>query len=316
MKKKVLIIKLGLVELLDYQYDKSIALGDVFRCTTLLHAFSNCHVTWLTDGRAFPLLENNPFIYRLLHYDLTTVLQLQAEEFDVVVNMEKVPGLCAFTDSLKAWQKFGFRYNASSGEVAAYIGAEQVLEFSQNSSLKRECKSKNFSEFLFSIIGRKWQGEEYILGYKPTSKIAYDVGFNFQIGLKWPQKAWPEAYWPILEESLVAGGYTISYQSGQTNIHDYIEWLHSCRLIVTNDSLGLHLGLALDKFIVALFGPTYESEVYVPESQGIKLLPEVERECIPCMRPVCCHNDPCMGHISPGSVFREIEKFLSGSTGG
>lgn len=44
------------------------------------------------------LLEGNSLIHRLLHYDLTTVLQLQAETFDTVVNLEKVPGMRSYCD--------------------------------------------------------------------------------------------------------------------------------------------------------------------------------------------------------------------------
>ena len=82
---KILIVKLGYSETLDAEISKNSSLGDVLRTTVLLHVFKNDHVTWLVDEHAFPLLEGNPYIKRLLPYDLTTVLHIEAEEFDIVI---------------------------------------------------------------------------------------------------------------------------------------------------------------------------------------------------------------------------------------
>jgi heptosyltransferase-2 len=41
-----------------------------------------------------------------------------------------------------------------------------------------------------------------------------------------------------------------------------MDWIHSCRVVVSTDSLGLHLGLAMDKWVVGLFGPTDPSEIH------------------------------------------------------
>ena len=110
-KEKVLIIKLGYSETLDGEIGKATSLGDVLRSTVLLHLYKNANVTWLVDEKAFQLLKGNPYIHRIIFYDLTSVLQLQSERFDTLINLEKVPGLCAFSDSLKAWRRYGFRFD-------------------------------------------------------------------------------------------------------------------------------------------------------------------------------------------------------------
>lgn len=46
------------------------------------------------------------------------------------------------------------------------------------------------------------------------------------------------------------------------NIYHYIDWLNKCRIIVSNDSLGLHLVLALKKKVLGLFCPTSDKEVF------------------------------------------------------
>jgi heptosyltransferase II len=307
MKEKVLIIKIGYTEFLVGKTDDTVSLGDVLRCTPILHCFKDCQVTWLTDKVCYPLLDGIPHIHRLMHYDLTTVLQLQSEYFDSVINLEKAPGICALADSIKAWKKYGFRFNPISGEVAAYLNAEKVLEFSANNGLKHESQ-KSSNEFLFEVIGRRYNNEEYLLGYKPKSKVKYDIGFNIFVGKKWPYKAWPEANWKALEKRLKSK-YSISYQQGQNNLYEYMDWLHSCRMLITNDSLGMHLALAMKKKIIALFGPTFSNEVDLG-GLGIKLKPQVKYDCIPCMDKDCFKKVSCMHFISPEKVEQQVYKLM------
>ena len=55
--------------------------------------------------------------------------------------------------------------------------------------------------------------------------------------------------------------YSISWQEGLNNMEQYFDWIHRCRLIVTNDSFGPHLAIAMKKKIVALFSSTRSSGV-------------------------------------------------------
>ena len=98
-KRKILIFKTGYSEVLDKKSNsRRTSFGDILRTTVLLHKFKNDHVTWVTDKSAFPLLVDNPYINRLLPYDFTTALQLENEEFDTIINLEKIPGICALSD--------------------------------------------------------------------------------------------------------------------------------------------------------------------------------------------------------------------------
>ena len=242
----------------------------MLRSTVLLPRYKDAQITWLVDEKAIALLKGNPYITRIMPYDLTSVLQLRAERFDTVINLEKVAGICAFADSLTAWRRYGFRFDPDSGTAQAYDGSHHVLEMCMNEKEKLSNK-KYWEDFLFEMVGGKWNGEIPVIGYKPESKEVFDIGFNFNVGDKWPIKAWPMEYWKELE-ALIGKKYSVSWQQGLKSIEEYIEWVNSCKLLVTNDSLGLHIAHALDKRIVALFGPTLSNEVYV--KRGVKLLPE------------------------------------------
>ncbi len=314
MNQKVLIIKLGYSETLHSEVTEITSLGDVFRHTVLLNLYQNDRVTWLTSKKAAPLLQDNPHVERILIFDLMTVLQLQAEQFDIVINLEKVPGLCALADSIRAWQKYGFRYNAVTGTIDAYKGASHVLNLSADNNLKKNVNNRTLQDLLFDLVGATWNGEGYVLGYKPRTQETIDVGLNTEVGAKWPSKKWSMEHWTQLEHLLKAAGYTVSWQKGLNNLFEYMDWVNSSRLLVTSDSLGLHLSLAMKKKVIALFGSTYSREIHM-YGCGRMIRPGVARPCIPCMNPRCEYEVNCVDTILPQQVFDEVAQMLGARNG-
>ncbi|MBF0409945.1 MAG: glycosyltransferase family 9 protein [Candidatus Riflebacteria bacterium] len=309
-KHKVLIIKVGYSETLEHEISTATSYGDVIRSTVLLNLYKDEHVTWLVDEKAFPILKNNPLIHRILIYNLTNVLQLQSEHFDTVINLEKVPGLCALADSIKAWRRYGFRFDVREGLAEAYDGTHIVLSICQDIEKKRKRKA-SWQEGLFEMVGAEWKKQKYVFSYSPTSSEKYDIGFNYQVGNKWPLKAWPDVYWKELEK-LISSKYTVSWQEGLNSMEDYFEWISNCRLVVTNDSFGMHLAIALNKKIVALFGPTHYCENYF-YGLGIKMFPQnFSCEKFPCYDKKCAYfDDSCMRLIKPEDVLREITRLFN-----
>jgi heptosyltransferase-2 len=306
---KVLIIKLGYSETIDPGIGKVTSLGDVLRTTVMLYPFVNDQVTWLVDEQAYPLLEGNPHIYRILFYDLTSVLQLQRERFDTVINLEKVPGICALADSISAWRRYGFRFDEVHGVAEAYDGCEKVFGLCKDSDFKRTYRGC-WQESLLQIVGAPWEGQEYILGYQPKTSEAFDVGLNWAVGSKWPNKAWPEEHWQELVKLLTHEGISCSMQQGMDNLYGYMDWINSCRLLVTNDSLGLHIAIALQKKVVVLYGPTNPNETYF-YNRGEVLYPAVQHHCIPCLEPKCSQQISCMESIEPSCVLSAVARLLA-----
>jgi len=314
-KEKVLIIKTGYSEFLESEKNsRKISYGDVLRVTPLLHLYKNDHITWVTDRKAFPLLERNPYIDRLLDYDLTTTLQLESEEFDIIINLEKVPGICALSDKIRARKaRYGFTFNTQTGRAEALDKAIEALAISSNPELKK-ANNKVYMEHLFEMVGREWKKEELILGYQPKSEEIYDIGLNVYVGEKWPTKLWSKGYWDKLEEILKENGFKVSRQDKQgpevlENLYGYIDWINSCKLIISGDSLGMHLGIALRKKVLGLFGPTPHKEVYF-HGRGKAILPELPPNCMPCFKSVCERGRNCMEDISVEGVYEEAKLLL------
>jgi heptosyltransferase II len=303
-RKRVLIIKPGYSETLDPDDSGVVSLGDILRTTVILHLFPSAqyHVTWLTDKKGIPLLKGNTHIHRLLSINPFTPHLLLSEWFDIVVNFEKEPGICAVSDRIPAWRRYGFRLDPQSHCAVAYDHSDEALSFTHNSVAKRH-KEKSWSKILYEMLGHKYAGQPYLLGYRPQSEICYDVGLNHLVGKKFPLKRWPQTHWQSLHDQL-SQEHSVCWQQGDNDIESYIEWINSCRILVTNDSLGLHIALALGKTVVALFGPTISTEV--EGERLLRITPPLDWKCIPCMKETCPEALPCMSHISVKSIYETV----------
>jgi heptosyltransferase-2 len=314
MNQKVLIIKSGYSEFLFSKDSNNPSFGDILRITPILHLFKDDHVVWVTDKAAFPLLEGNPYIKELLPLDFSTAVYLSEEKFDTVINLEKNHYVCKLSNMANAWKKYGFRFDEKTNKIEAYDKASEILAYNSDVKIKKESK-KSSQELLFELVGKKWKNEEYILGYKPKSKIFYDVGLNTQVGKKFPFKAWPAERWDLLEKTLIKKGFKVSRQEKQpkevlSDLYKYMDWINSCKLIVTNDSLGLHLAIALKKKVIALFGPTKPEEVHL-YNRGIKMAPR-NIECVPCVEEDgdCKTGKNCMSGITVERVYGGVLKLI------
>ena len=124
MPIKILIMKLGYSETLDSEITRIPSLGDVLRTTPILWAlkekYPDSNISWLVDRQAEPLLRGNRLINRILIWDEFLPFQLMKEKFDVLINLEKIPGICALSDMVDAWVKYGFRFDGVKGTYHAY----------------------------------------------------------------------------------------------------------------------------------------------------------------------------------------------------
>ncbi len=304
-RQRVLIIKHGFSETCDHNISPVVSYGDVFRCTCLLEAYRGYHVTWISARAAHDLLTQNHLINSLILADNPEELpegQI-AGHYDILINLEKQKDWCEFAESISATHRFGFKNWAASGNDCYY--PESVAGLS-------ECLNRGdyrpMQESLFKTVGLEWSGERYVLGYQPKLVDIYDIGLNCHVGPKWPTKLWPQSHWQELYRRL-SERYAVCWQQSLNSVRHYIDWLASCRLIVTCDSLGLHMSLALRKKIVALFGSTPPEMVYM-YGCGVKLTPGCDRACVPCFQAQCEFNETCMEFLTVDTVVEAVEELM------
>ena len=68
-----------------------------------------------------------------------------------------------------------------------------------------------------------------------------------------------------------------------------------CDLVISGDSFGMHMAIALRKYVIAWFGLSCAAEIEL-YGRGEKLIPE-GLECSPCWKKVCPYNLECIDLI-------------------
>lgn len=305
---KILILKLGYSETLDPEISKIVSLGDVVRCSVVLEAlkekYPHSHISWLVAQEALPLVIENPYIDRVLVWDEFVPFVLMKEQYDMVVNLEKLHGVCALTDMIQAWEKIGFRFNTQSGEYDTYMQGFVAKDYIQGKESGNKTRDI-WQKIIVEMVGCVWRNQEYSLGYKPKPVEHFVVGLNHFVGNKWPTKAMAKHKWEELAQRLDGLKITYSWQKGMDNLYEYMDWIAGCDVLVSNDSLGVHLALAMKKRVVVLFGPTSGEEIYLYD-RGIALYPSVKLPCIPCYKPKCAIDTHCMDSIEIDKIIEYI----------
>ncbi len=299
---RVLIIKLGYSETLLREAGSSVSLGDVLRTTPVLYAlrekYPHSRITWVVSKEAKPLLQENPFLDRLLVWGEFEPELIQKERFDLLLNLERVPWVCRFSGGVASRISYGLTMN-DSGDYRLKTKAGTPLNGTIDIAQK----------IIIEMLGLPWSRQEYVLGYRPTDPEIHDIGLNYRVGARLPTKGMVMERWRDLAERLGSLGYRVSWQEGFDDLYVYMNWINSCSLLVTGDSLGLHLALALKKRLIGLFGPTDPKEIFFyPGSHFITS--RTECNYMPCYAKECISGHHCMDHVDLDEIVRKTEIVL------
>ena len=79
-------------------------------------------------------------------------------------------------------------------------------------------------------------------------------------------------------------------------------------VVVTGDSLGMHMAIALGKHVVAFFGPTSAPEIDL-YGRGVKLVSDMA--CSPCWSPRCDEPVPCSMRVPPITIADAVRGCLN-----
>lgn len=251
---KFLVIKTGEYETFDQETRLPIvSLGDVLRSTVLIHALQDC--TWYSSLESERLLAGQKVTQKLNYHD-----------FDVVVNLENNEELI----SKLGHNSVGF---IAKNRLRLMNGEE--MTFSEFLNLNANL---NWPQKLFKLVGKEWKNERPVLHTREVLKENH-LGLNWKVGPKWPAKDWGKKNWKEVYARMI-GQFGVSWQEGFDDLDAYIKWIQSVKVLLTHDSLGLHIAQALKIPVVALFGPTsskeiplYEEDIFLNFHQDPHLTP-------------------------------------------
>lgn len=239
------------------------ATGDVVRTTSLLRRF-DCPVTWVTEDRNADLLRGLPGDVECVPWSGRNTIA--ARKFDLAINLEDDVETGAFLKTLRAGKTFGAYLN-DKGDVAYTDDAKPWFDMSlisvfgrQQADLLKLKNRKTYQELIFGSLGFRFQGEKYVLPAPAKTDLAGDIAISPVAGAVWPMKNW--AYYDALKSRLEADGLRVNFLPKRPTMLEHLGDVANHRLLVSGDSLPMHLAMGCGVRCVTLFTCTSPWEIY------------------------------------------------------
>jgi len=308
----------------------------------LKRKYPQSHISWLVDEESQELLLNNSYVDKILLFNLENILPLLVEKFDVLISLDKEAGPSALATKINCPQKFGFGMNEYGNLTIFNKAAEYAYRLGLDNDLKFHQNKKTYQEIIYEIAEIKYEKDEYVFRLKEEakkkakeffkknkiSKNKLAIGLNPGSGTKFKTKQWPkEKFIKLIDYLSTELGANVFLSGGkkEKEINHYLEkksrkkiyntgcnnslpefagFISMMDAVVSSDTLGMHLAIALGKKIIALFGPTCPQEIDL-YGRGTKIFAAVP--CSPCYKQTC-EDGKCMKEISAKQIFEEIKK--------
>lgn len=308
--------------------------------------FSESTVYWITLKSAAPLLYNNSLIDHIYIFDSNSVLILKQIKFDYIMNVDKSQVSCALLDALNGKNKLGFGLNENGKIIPVNDGAYYNYNLGMDDHLKFKVNKRTGQDYLAETFELDYRRDEYVLhlteeeekfiqAYKRKKKLSDKdkvIGFNTGCSELYPNKKMTIEQHIYLIKRLLKMKYKIVLLGGPEDTKRNKEiYLHFkgkiintptteglrrgiCYetipdIIVTGDSLGMHIAIGLKKYVIAWFGVSCWTEIDLYD-RGVKLFQE-HLFCSPCWKKFCPYDLDCIKMIEIDRIISEIDKFYS-----
>jgi lipopolysaccharide heptosyltransferase III len=310
----------------------------------LKQALPGSHVTWITRREALEVLTPNRWVDRVLPLDAEALLVLGAEVFDVVLNPDASIVSCRLATTTRGCDKRGLVLDENAGVVPLNEDARRWYEMGLNDPLKKQNRRTDQS-ILLGICGLppvehpiSWEivAEEAQFaaafaarhGLRPECHPV--IGLNTGAGGRWRWKKWTESGYAELIDAILdrypdarvllyggpeerernerlaksTPGRLVDTDTDNT-LRRFEALVDLCDVMMTGDTMALHIAAALEKRIVALVGPTSAAEIEL-YGRGTKVAPW-EMPCLGCYLSDCDICPAWMERVSATDVFQALQ---------
>lgn len=306
MNKRALVLKFG-------------AAGDALRNTPLLSRLRRegyDQITWIADRSSIEVLSFATSIDRLVAYGPDAEKVVRDEAFETVFSLDEDPRATALAMTARSSDRRGYGQDADGKLKPLDARAAYAFRLGIDDELKFRTNRKTVPEIIFEMAGYRYEGEPYEFSIDRPPRISKQIALNIGVGPRWPSKAWPEENWRELATSLRAEGYRPLFLGGEAEretlsrlrdslppapLAEFARVVASSEVLVTADTLGLHVGLGVKTYVVGIFCPTAAVEIEwfgtgeaLAASKG------------PCYKPRCPHWPGCISEITPARVMERI----------
>lgn len=326
--------------------------GDVILASPMaeaIHRISSVgRIDYLVTPETTVLLKNNPFIHTILSYDkrgseggisgfIRWKRRLQQAMYDIAFIPHRSLRSALLVRCAAIPRRVGFDKSAASGlftDIVPYT--RNIHEVDRNGMLL---------EVLGSVDcmppPRLYPGHEE---YEAVDDFLYGSGISrgerfitLAPGSVWATKRWLPSGFAAVGKALWhenhvpsilvggpgdrelstdirrEGGEGFFDATGALSLLASAELIRRSQCLVSNDSAPLHLGVAVGKPVVALFGPTVPAFGFFPYGEGHVLI-QRDLECRPCGihggRRCPEHHFRCMKEITPDEVLQAVRGCL------
>lgn len=182
------------------------AMGAVLRSTCLLpaikKAYPTSHITWITLKNTKALLDNNPYIDRILLADSTQINTVRHLQFDILFAVDKSIEAGALAELIQAKDKRGFGLNPHGVIVPFNKAAAYQYDVGLNDELKFFINQKAETQQITESMALQWERAPYILELTAAEKAEVQrrraailppgakglIGYNTGCSLLFPYK--------------------------------------------------------------------------------------------------------------------------------
>lgn len=299
-------------------------------------------ITWVTDRPAQLLLQNHPELKRVLTTDFHDLLQLSNLNFDIAYIVDKDLKASGVLRMTKAKKVLGFVCDENGVIQPQNPGAQELWELGLNDEKKFFQNQKTELELLkqsFELQGQpggyclplfdseieesqkryeRWseQGQRQVIGINtgcaavlPAKKLSIQ---NHRDLIRRMRSRYPEYQIVLLggpEDTIrnieISEGLEVILSPTEKGLRDGLVSVAACDVVMTGDSLGMHMAISQKIRVVAWFGPSCHQEIDL-FGLGEKIL--TLANCSPCWKRSCQKSVMCYDLVDLNQVVEAIHR--------
>lgn len=298
-------------------------------------------ITWVTDAPAHFLLKDHPAIDRVYTSKESDLLELKALTFDVCLVVDKSLKAIGISKIPLVKQYFGYMaHPVSGGIVPATEAAEELWELGLDNHKKFFVNTKPETQLICEALELPYDRNDYWLPLtEEENRLSeqrrnswlegrhkeFIIGLNTGCSATIPFKKLSIAYhrqliealhkeFPLAQVVLLGGpedtqrnreiseGLSVIASNTEGGLRDGLISVAAVDVVITGDSLGMHMAISQKKHVLAWFGPTCAQEIDLFD-RGVKIVSQAS--CSPCWKRTCEKSRMCYDQV-------QLEEFING----
>lgn len=313
--------------------------------TAIRRKYPGCHLTWITGIASTAMVERMPGVDRVLAVQETNLRILESLEFDVGFCVDKSLEATSILKKMTIKESFGFTHDARSGAIVPVnLAAQELWDLGLNDHKKFFVNKKSEAQLTAEALELPWQRDPYAIQLSSEEnqesrrrKYLWSQGESVVIGINTgcspmlPAKkfsidghrklieklnnVFPQHQIVLLggrdekeQNHIIARGFPVIESATDQGVIDGMISIAACDIVISGDSLAMHLAIALQKWVVTWFGPSCPQEIDLYD-QGVKVLTKVP--CSPCWKKDCSKNPMCYDQVSWDEMIQGVYQGLS-----